>query len=232
MPARMRGATQDDLERIRATYGGRFPALDLPPGAASVLAPIVVAPGGPYFLFERRSLGPSVFAGQLGFPGGAIEMDDANPLAAALREAQEEVGFPPEAVDVVGLLAELDNHLGRRVVAYLGLLGLDAIPSHAASPAEVSELLLVPIAGLREPGLAAPADPPPHAYRPMRYESRAFHGRGRPLHYWHMERVHAPGSAVLWGLTGEIVARFLRDLWDWKPLSEPRRVEDPAGLQP
>ncbi|MCA1818957.1 MAG: CoA pyrophosphatase [Thermoplasmatota archaeon] len=229
-------AATDDLDVIRRSFDRAWvPTAALPADAASVLAPVVDAPGGPYVLLERRPTGPSVFAGQLGFPGGRIEPGDRDPLAAALREAEEEVGFHPADVEVVGHLTEMDNHLGRRVLAYVGIVPLAAIPSAPASPAEVAELLLVPLSGLRTPGPApatAPFMAPLGIYHPESYESRVLQGRDRPLHYWHLAEAGGARNAVLWGLTGELVARMLSRLWGWTPPSAPRAIDGWEGLRP
>jgi len=64
-------------------------------------------PDDPDLLFIQRSKGLRLHAGQPGFPGGVIEAADQGPVAAALREAAEEVGVDPHGVDVLGTLAEL-----------------------------------------------------------------------------------------------------------------------------
>lgn len=222
-----------DLDLIRRSFPpAPGPPDPLPPGSASVLAPIVDAPGGPYILLERRPAGPSPFAGQLSFPGGRIEADDATPLAAALREAREEVGFRAEDVEVVGPLAGLDNHLGRHVVAFVGILPLAAVPAIPASPAEVEEVLLVPLAGLRNPGDALDPEAPPLSYRPLSYESRFLAARQAPIHYWALDPPPARPPAVLWGLTAELVARMLSRLWGWTPPSAPRAAQGWQDLRP
>ena len=221
-----------DLALIRRTFAAPWPSHPLPSGSAAVLAPVVPTPAGPFLLLERRSEGPSVFAGQLGFPGGRIEPSDDGPLAAALREAEEEVGFRPADVDIVGHLTELDNHIGRRVVAFVGIVPLDAVPAQPAGPAEVAELLLVPLRALLTPGTPARNAVPPRTYLPVRYESREAPVRERALHYWHLEEAAGARRAVLWGLTGEMVARMLHALWGWTPPSPPRAVHGRDGLLP
>ncbi len=70
---------------------------------AAVLVPIVRRPQ-PGLLLTQRSPLLRKHAGQVAFPGGAVDNTDATLIAAALREAQEEVAIPPEAVEVIGVL--------------------------------------------------------------------------------------------------------------------------------
>ena len=71
---------------------------------AAVLMPIVERHNELYVLFIERATHLKHHAGQIGFPGGAIEKDDASPLACALREAEEEIGLRPNKVEVLGPL--------------------------------------------------------------------------------------------------------------------------------
>src|SRR5260370_11984302 len=77
-------------------------------------------PNNPDLLFIQRSADLRLHAGQPAFPGGAIDAADDGPVAAALREAAEEVGVDPDGVDVVGTLPELFiPRTGFRVVPVL-----------------------------------------------------------------------------------------------------------------
>ncbi len=77
-----------------------------PPGLrhAAVLVPIVERQGELFVLFIERAAHLKHHAGQIGFPGGAVEPNDASPLACALREAEEEIGLRPNKVDILGPL--------------------------------------------------------------------------------------------------------------------------------
>ena len=82
-----------------------FPAS---PVAAAVLVPIVDHPSGLTVLMTERASHLKNHAGQISFPGGRIENDDAGPLEAALRETEEEIGLSRDHVRFVGYL---DPHL-------------------------------------------------------------------------------------------------------------------------
>jgi 8-oxo-dGTP pyrophosphatase MutT (NUDIX family) len=72
--------------------------------AASVLVPLVQRPDGLRVLLTRRTEHLRDHAGQISFPGGRVEHDDADAVATALREAEEEVGLPRDAVEIIGQL--------------------------------------------------------------------------------------------------------------------------------
>ena len=70
--------------------------------AAAVLVPLLPREGGLHLLFTERSQGLRAHAGQVSFPGGAIDPGDTGPQAAALREAHEEVGLDPAHARIHG----------------------------------------------------------------------------------------------------------------------------------
>ena len=80
-----------------------FPADPIP---AAVLVPLVDHPDGPTVLLTRRGRDLRNHAGQVSFPGGQIEAQDADPAAAALREAHEEIGLEARFVSVIGYLPD------------------------------------------------------------------------------------------------------------------------------
>lgn len=76
------------------------------PAPAAVLVPLVDHPQGPTVLLTRRGRGLRNHAGQVSFPGGQIDAEDADPAAAALREAHEEIGLEARFVSVIGYLPD------------------------------------------------------------------------------------------------------------------------------
>jgi 8-oxo-dGTP pyrophosphatase MutT (NUDIX family) len=77
---------------------------DRPPAAAAVLVPLVDRPQGLSVLLTERTAHLSSHSGQVAFPGGKVDPEDASVVEAALREAQEEVDLPRTHVDVLGQL--------------------------------------------------------------------------------------------------------------------------------
>jgi 8-oxo-dGTP pyrophosphatase MutT (NUDIX family) len=117
--------------------------------AASVLVPLVQRPQGLKVLLTQRTDHLRDHAGQVSFPGGRVEDEDASAVAAALREAEEEVGLPRSAVDVIGTLPHyttVTNYVVTPVVALVTppfTLRLDAF--------EVAEAFEVPLEYLMTP---------------------------------------------------------------------------------
>ena len=77
---------------------------DRAPAAAAVLVPLVDRPGGLSVLLTERAANLSTHSGQVAFPGGKVDPQDAGVVDAALREAHEEVDLPRSFVDVLGQL--------------------------------------------------------------------------------------------------------------------------------
>lgn len=84
-------------------YRSLFPATPIP---AAVLVPLVERPEGLTVLLTQRATQLRQHAGQISFPGGRMEPEDASPKAAALREAHEEIGLDAQFVSVVGYLVD------------------------------------------------------------------------------------------------------------------------------
>jgi len=127
------------------------PAPDAPQGSgtrlAAVLAPLVEAPV-PSLVFTVRSGDLSRHAGEISFPGGL--QDPGESLRdTALREAFEEIGLEPGAVEMIGALPPVDTVVsGILVVPFVGVL--EKLPALVANASEIEEILTFPIARLAE----------------------------------------------------------------------------------
>jgi 8-oxo-dGTP pyrophosphatase MutT (NUDIX family) len=116
---------------------------------AAVLVP-VVARAEPMVLLTQRTPELPSHAGQIAFPGGKIDPTDDSPLAAALREADEEIGLDAKFVDPIGYLDLYLTFSGFRILPLLARV--DPNYRLTVNPAEVTEAFEVPLAFLMHPG--------------------------------------------------------------------------------
>ena len=115
---------------------------------AAVLVPVVDR-AEPTVLLTQRSAHLPQHPGQISFPGGKIEPTDETPLAAALREAEEEVGLNTRFVDPIGYLDLYMTTQGYRIVPSVARITPDY--RLTLNPAEVDEAFEVPLQFLMEP---------------------------------------------------------------------------------
>ena len=120
--------------------------------AAAVLVGLVDRGEGEQVLLTRRTEGLRHHAGQISFPGGRIEDADADPVAAALREAQEEIGLLPRQASVLGYLDSFTTITGFHVYPVVAQVAADF--QARPDPSEVDEVFEVPLSFLLEPGNA------------------------------------------------------------------------------
>ena len=116
---------------------------------AAVLVPLVNRPQGLTVLFTERSRDLPDHPGQISFPGGRVEPEDANAGIAALREAEEEVGLPRERVTLLGRLTEYETVTGYRVTPIVGWV--EPPFEIRPDPVEVADVFEVPLPFLLEP---------------------------------------------------------------------------------
>ena len=169
---------------------------------SAVLILFADGPGGPDLLLIQRSQGLRLHAGQPAFPGGAIDAGE-EPVAAALREAAEEVGVDPDGVEVVGTLPEV--YIVRTGFRVVPVLGWWRQPS-AVAPVDAGE-----VAAVERVGLAELADPA------VRLMVRVPDGRTTPAF-----RVR---GMLIWGFTAVLVDRLLA-LAGWEKPWDTARVMD------
>jgi 8-oxo-dGTP pyrophosphatase MutT (NUDIX family) len=180
------------------------PSLIAPPERggkpSAVLILFADGPGGPDLLLIQRSQGLRLHAGQPAFPGGAIDAGEG-PVAAALREAAEEVGVDPDSVDVVGTLPEVYiERTGFRVVPVLGWW---------RQPSEVAPVDAGEVAAVERVGLAELADPA------VRLMVRVPDGRTSPA--------FQVRGMLIWGFTAGLLDRLLA-LAGWEKPWDTARV--------
>lgn len=122
--------------------------------AAAVLVPVVLG-AAPGVLLTKRTAHLTRHAGQISFPGGRIDPDDADARAAALREAEEEIGLDPAQVTVLGMLPDHVTGTGYRITPVLATippgLTLRPAPDEVAAIFEFGlDVLLDPAAPQRQ----------------------------------------------------------------------------------
>jgi 8-oxo-dGTP pyrophosphatase MutT (NUDIX family) len=116
---------------------------------AAVLVPLVDHAAGLTVLLTRRTAHLDHHAGQISFPGGRVEESDADPVATALRETQEEIGLDPSHIEVIGRLSNYITITQFTVVPVVGLVRppFDLKPD----PFEVDEVFEVPFDFILDP---------------------------------------------------------------------------------
>jgi len=162
---------------------GGPPAPGSPPIPAAVLIPIV-ARSELSVLLTKRTATLARHAGQIAFPGGRIDDGDASPVAAALREAHEEIGLDPARVSVLGTLDTYRSGTGYAITPVVAL----TTPGQSLTlhPGEVDEVFEVPLAFLM-------------AAATMKIHSRIWQGSER--HYYAIPF----GERYIWGVTAGII---------------------------
>ena len=157
---------------------------------AAVLVAITDRPE-PGLILTERSTALRKHAGQVAFPGGRVDPSDADEIAGALREAQEEIALPPDQVEVVGISDRYQTFTGFDIVPVLGVIPPD-LPLRAQE-SEVAAWFEVP--------LAFALDPANRIRREVEYA-----GAMRPYYeiFWEGRRI--------WGITAAILANLSRRL--------------------
>jgi 8-oxo-dGTP pyrophosphatase MutT (NUDIX family) len=178
------------------------------PRVASVLVPLVVRDHGLTVLLTQRADHLNDHAGQVSFPGGRQEPFDADAIATALREAQEEVGLAPSRVEILGALPDYLTGTGFCVTPVIGLVH----PPFALKmdELEVAEVFEVPLAFLM--------DPANHEERVFRHEGGERRFFAMP--YPRSKSAGASGQGVsevgghhfIWGATAAMLRNLYRFL--------------------
>jgi 8-oxo-dGTP pyrophosphatase MutT (NUDIX family) len=118
------------------------------PTPASVLIPLVLREAGLSMLLTQRTAHLTDHAGQISFPGGRAEDDDASAIDTALRETEEEIGLDRRHIEVIGTLPDYFTVTGYRVTPVVALV---APPFELkADDNEVAEIFEVPLAFLMD----------------------------------------------------------------------------------
>lgn len=158
---------------------------------AAVLVPIVQRPSQATVLLTQRSEALPTHAGQIAFPGGKIEGGEGA-LAAALREAEEEVGLLSSTVKPIGFLPPYITATGYRIMPLIGYIEKE--PALSLNRDEVEYIIEVPLSFLM--------DPKNHVR-----ESRIFHGKKR--YFYAMPY----NDHYIWGATAGIIRHLFEMIY-------------------
>ena len=116
---------------------------------AAVLVPLVSRGDEFTILLTERAADLRAHAGQISFPGGRIDPEDASPEYAALREANEEIGMPHSATEVIGRLDTYEVRTGFAVTPVVGLV--EPRFEIVLEPGEVADVFEVPLSFVLDP---------------------------------------------------------------------------------
>lgn len=156
---------------------------------AAVLLPMLYKAEQWHVLFTRRTQNVEHHKGQISFPGGACEPGDEDLAATALRETYEEIGVPPDAVEILGALDDFPTITDFLVTPFVGVLSYPLC--YRPNLQEVEAVLEVPLAFFADP-------------TGLRVEQRQHQGQVFDVLFWDY------GPHTIWGAT----ARILKGLLD------------------
>jgi 8-oxo-dGTP pyrophosphatase MutT (NUDIX family) len=155
---------------------------------AAVLVPLYLRDDELYAVFTKRRDDLRRHPGEISFPGGRYDEGESDLRATALREAHEEIGLPPEAVEIVGALQPTPTiATGYAVYPFVGLI--ESGQTWTLSAREVAEVIELPLRDLC-----------------AGYARRRLVRRGLPIR----TDTYLVGDRLIWGAT----ARILADLFD------------------
>ncbi len=163
-----------------------------PPAHASVLLPIVMREQ-PMVLLTERTAHLSTHSGQVAFPGGRADPQDPNPVATALREAEEEVGLDARFVQVLGTLPTYATASSFIISPVVALVQPDCVLR--PNPYEVAEIFEVPLAFL---------------LNPAHHQRHAWEWQGVRREWFAMPYQSGAKNHFIWGATAGILRNFYR----------------------
>lgn len=188
----MAAADQGEIERrIRRRLAGRPRKKVAGPGLrrAAVLLPLLSHEGEVAVLLTRRTEVVEHHKGQISLPGGTADPADGGPVDTALREAEEELGIPRGAVEVLGLLDDVVTVVSGFVITpVVGILRKPV--ALRVNAAEIAEVLTVPLRTFTDP-------------RALRVERRLRGGQ------WVEVLSYRYGPHEIWGATARILKGFV-----------------------
>lgn len=201
------------MEKLKHVFENRLAGVQDARGVYAVMVLLVARGGELHLLFELRSDKLKGQPGETCFPGGRLEEGEL-PVEAALRETWEEVGIPPEAIEIIAPLDIIQDISYRVIYPFLGYIPEDRpLGDLKVNSDEVKDVFLVPLSELRAQE--------PYCYTtPVVVEvgdDFAYEKIGFPNDYrWGSGKIDIPvyehNGYKVWGMTGRTVRNLLRIL--------------------
>ena len=182
----------DELLLRMSGYSPHILQIDKRYPEAAVLVPITRS-DEPEVVLTLRASGLSTHGGEVAFPGGRRDPEDADLVETALREAEEEIGLPPGLVEVVGPLSTLVSRHGIQVTPYVGLV--PDFVEYKPNDGEIAAVFAVPLAFFRD-------DPRETTHR-IDYLGRS----------WYVPS-YRYGEYKIWGLTAIMLVELVNLVFD------------------
>lgn len=203
-----------DLKKneLESVFANRQPEIDtsLKIWESAVLLPLRQGPEGWEILFEVRSAAIKWQPGDICFPGGHKEKDDADFVATALRETEEELAIPRNKIQLLGPLPYFYGYSGPMIYPYAGIIPSD-VPI-TIDPEEVAEVFVVPlkdllamepITGTIDLGSRRSDDFPYHLVKGYNFKP-GWNKRATYTVYFYPWK-----DRVIWGITARVLHHFL-----------------------
>lgn len=182
----------DELIHRMRDYSPRLLEAERSYPEAAVLIPITRG-DEPEVVLTLRASGLSTHGGEVAFPGGRRDPEDADLIHTALREAEEEIGLPPGLVEVIGPLSTLVSLHGIQVTPYVGLV--PDFVEYQPNDGEIAAVFSVPLAFFR--------DDPREATHRIDYFGRS----------WYVPSYRF-GEYKIWGLTAIMLVELVNLIYD------------------
>lgn len=161
---------------------------------AGVLVPLFERNGELHVVLTQRTDEVEYHKGQISFPGGVKNERDTTIIETALRETEEEIGLPRNAVNVLGMLNDFQTTSGFRITPVVAFLL--SVPSFSINTAEVSQIFDVPLSFFLDA-------------RNERVERHERSGKMMNVYFYRY------GQYEIWGATAAMLRSFLHDLMMW-----------------
>lgn len=181
-PLSLLGAVRQCLRDYQAsTFTGDHPD-------AAVLVALLDGEDGLAVVLARRALHMPLHPGEIAFPGGKRDREDADLLATALREAEEEIGLTAAGVEILGQLDQQLTRSGFRVTPFVGRIapGTELVPTSA----EFDEVFAVPLCAFADAAN-------------IRWELREHHASKLWVPHYEI------GARLIWGMTARVLVNLV-----------------------